>query len=564
MESHCERYVIAFNGEIYNHEDLRRELEQTVQVKWRGHSDTETLLTAIACWGPDVALTRLDGMFAFALWDRRDRTMFFARDRFGEKPLYWGLQGGCLYFGSELKAMPELGLCSGDLDEKAIAQFFRYRYIPAPQTIFKGVNKLRAGEVLKARWTEEGLDTELEFYWRSTCEASAVATRKNPADSETVENLLKTSVEGRLNSDVPLGAFLSGGIDSSLTVALARQLDPGLKTYTIRFEDSRFNEADHAMAVARHLETDHHELTVTEQDALACVASLSSVYDEPFADPSQIPTILLCRKAKEHVTVALSGDGGDEFFAGYSRYARILNRWEGRPPAWMRKGYAWASSLPVSGLGKSGEKIFRTFMNGRAETLEEYAQNEVGFWRSGVPVRDIAAGERHLFLSAWPGADDLADFDGIKRQMISDAMVYLPDDLQVKVDRAAMACSLEVRTPFLNQQLARAAWSISTDNHMDPTHGSKSILKQILYRHVPRELVDRPKQGFDVPLREWLRGALKSWGEELLNECDSTIHDIVDVARIRRVWAWHQAGGRREGDLWPALVFLDWWRRWQA
>ena len=391
MHSACGRYVISFNGEIYNQIELQRALEAIHPRKWRGHSDTETILAAMAEWGIEEALKRLEGMFAIALWDRRDRQLFLARDRFGEKPLYWGCQGNSLYFGSEIKALKALGFVPGSLDRDSLALFFRFRYIPAPRTIHDNLCKLRPGELLRIRTSGGQLEIAKRLFWDTVAEALQASERPyaegEASASAEMEACLTKSIRGRLASDVPLGAFLSGGIDSSLTAALARQVSPDLKTYTIRFEDPRFNEADHAMAVARHLETDHHEMTVTEGDALACVRDLAVTYDEPFADPSQIPTLLLCRQAQQHVTVALSGDGGDEFFAGYSRYLRIAEKWWNRPGSVQRQACGLLSGLPLEIFGPGGEKLRRKLINGAATSPEAYAQNE------GWVLADRGAGQ---------------------------------------------------------------------------------------------------------------------------------------------------------------------------
>jgi asparagine synthase (glutamine-hydrolysing) len=575
MASHCGRYVMMFNGEIYNHLDIRNTLDAEISPSWIGHSDSETLVTAIAHWGLDATLVKLDGMFAIAVWDKTEKKLSLVRDRFGEKPLYYMQEGDTLYFASELKALPPLGANFGEIDREALAIYFRLRYIPATRSIYKNVKKLRPGKIIEFR-CEASPALSSRFYWDSLNEALRANAKGFDGSREDalaeLDQTLQNLVQGRLASDVPLGAFLSGGIDSSLVTALAQnQNSSAINTYTIAFEDKHFNEANEARRVADHLGTNHTELVATEHDTLNLVEKISSTYDEPFADPSQLPTMLLCQLARQHVTVALSGDGGDEFFAGYSRYPQILSDWGQKQKAAPLSGLTGAAaSLPWSAIdglvgmtrkrpARYGTKITNALMKSSAASLGEVAQHYSGFWRDGVPVKGISKTERNLFNGAWPMSQNQAGMLGnLKSLMTADSLVYLPDDLMVKVDRASMGASLEVRTPFLNQDLAKLCWSLPSEWHANQNGGLKCLLRETLYKYVPQDLVDRPKQGFDVPLRHWLRNDLKEWGGDLIASASSQSTDLLDLKRIKKRWEDHQKGANWEGDLWPALVYLGW------
>lgn len=569
MASSCGRYVIAFNGEIYNFRELRAELNEEESHAWRGHSDTEVLLELIRRRGVEQALACLDGMFAFALWDCQDSTLTLARDRFGEKPLYYGHSEGGFVFGSELKALKTLPGFQSDLSRDALALYFRYRYVPGGRCIYGAYRKLQPGHLL----TLKGGHGEPRPYWRAEDEARTAFAHPfdgSHADAlDEIDRLFKASVARRLESDVPLGAFLSGGIDSSLAVAYAQQVsDRPVNTFTIGFEHEHFNEAPFAQKVADHLGAHHTEIMVGEGDALAMVAHLPAMYDEPFADPSQLPTAVLCAKARDHVTVALAGDGGDELFCGYGRYLNQVKRWhavERLSAASKRRAARMAASLPVEFLdgvdslrgkpGKMGRKWFTRLMDRSSNRAEEFFMFASSFWRDGVPVQGIACDERGLFM---PEALDLGTVSAEERFQVLDAGMYLPDDVLVKTDRASMAASLEVRTPFLNLDLARFAWSLPISLYAPAEHGLKVMLKDVLARHVPRDLFERPKMGFDAPIRQWLRGDLKAWGDTLVHEPGTLARSHLDMARIQRRWNAHQKGQNAEGDLWPALVLLAW------
>lgn len=568
MASSDGRYVLTFNGEIYNFKDLRARLDGEAHPAWRGHSDTEVLLEWIVRHGVRDAVSQADGMFAIALWDTAEQTLTLARDKFGEKPLYYGWSDGGFVFGSELKALKALPGFRDALDVEALAQYFRYRYVPAPKTIYAAYSKLTPGTIL----TLKGGDVSQARYWdpvEQAAQAFATPFAGNYDQAlDAVEDALTASTRRRLESDVPLGAFLSGGIDSSLAVALAGKAGHGVNTFTIAFAEKHFNEGPYARAVAEHLKANHLEIEVSERDALAQVDALPAMFDEPFADPSQLPTAVLCARAREHVTVALAGDGGDELFCGYGRYLDHVRRFQalkGLNDGERARALAWAKRLPVGLLdgldglrgkpGKLGRKWLAKLMDRATAQPEAFFLSASAFWRDGVPVKGVGALELDLFAPPPLVLDGVED---VRRFQILDTVRYLPDDVLVKTDRASMAASLEVRTPFLNADLARLAWSLPFA-HTDPERvGLKAVLKDVLARHVPRELFERPKMGFDAPIRQWLRGDLKRWGEGLVNDPSALALEHLDMERIRARWSAHQRGLNAEGDLWPALVMLAW------
>lgn len=569
MASSCGRYTIVFNGEIYNFQDLRAEMDRQQPCAWRGHSDTEVLLELIRRRGIEAALQAADGMFAIALWDEQDRTLTLARDRFGEKPLYYGWSDGALVFGSELKALKALPGFRDDLDQNAIAEVFRYRYVSGARCIYRHYRKLQAGHYLVLK---NGAG-EPRSYWDTEQEARQAfanpftGTRDDAL--EQLDALFKASISRRLESDVPLGAFLSGGIDSSLSVAYAQMVSSRpVNTYTIGFEHEHFNEAPFAKKVADHLGAHHTEITVGEQDALAVVEHLAHIYDEPFADPSQIPTAVLCAKAKDHVTVALAGDGGDEFFCGYGRYDHHIRRWRrtaAMSPLNRRLSRRLADALPVEGLnaldglrgkpGKLGRKVLGRLLDRGTDQAEAFFLSASSYWRDGLPVHGWGRQEHALFT---PLPLELGECTDVERFQILDALRYLPDDVLVKTDRASMAASLEVRTPFLNPELVRFAWSLPFDMYDPQRFGLKVMLRDLLVRHVPRDLFERPKMGFDAPIRQWLRGDLKAWGEALVMDPGVQAQEHLDMVRIQSRWRAHQKGLNAEGELWPALMMLNW------
>ncbi len=573
MESSDGRYRLVFNGEIYNFRALKAELDKEAPHEWRGHCDTEVLLELIRRRGLESALQKTDGMFALALWDSRDKTLSLARDRFGEKPLYMAWAGKTLLFGSELKALKTFPGFDTTLDRESLALYFRNRYVPGTRCIYQNARKLAPATTLAFHAdSRAGAWPQPTTYWNGIKVANAAM--ENPFSGteaealDEAERLFTASVSDRLESDVALGAFLSGGIDSSLTVAIAqRAMGKPMDTFTIRFEEDDFNEAPYAQAVAGHLQSHHNEITVTERDALGVVDRLSTMYDEPFADPSQLPTAVLSAQTRQHVTVALSGDGGDELFCGYGRYQTLPHLWarqSQKSPAMKGLAAIMAKNLPVGPLdalsslrprpGKLGQRWFAKLMEASSTSMEECFGLSSGVWRDGVPVSSFLRTERRLFDLPHFELTNAAD---VQRMMFLDARTALPDGLMVKVDRAAMAASLEVRTPFLNADLARFAWSLPLSTYDPATKGLKWVLKSLLKRHIPEALVERPKMGFDVPIRQWLRGELRDWGETLVTASPPG-SELLDMARIEKKWRSHQQGANHEGDLWPALVLLSW------
>jgi asparagine synthase (glutamine-hydrolysing) len=581
MASACGRYVLSFNGEIYNHLDMRSELERAGCVAtWRGHSDTETLLAAIRQWGLDRTLERCVGMYAFAVWDRQRRVLSLARDRLGEKPLYYGSIGSAFVFGSELSALCAYPSFSAQIDLEALLLFMRHNYVPAPHSIYEGISKLEAGSVLSV--DADGRSQPSRRYW--SCRAAALEGLASPyiggerAAADELERLLKQSIAGQMIADVPVGAFLSGGIDSSTIVALMQsQSSRPVRTFSIGFGESGFNEAIHAAAVAKHLRTDHTELYVSPSQAQEVIPRLSALYDEPFADSSQIPTALMMALARDHVTVALSGDGGDELFGGYNRYFWAVQTWRrfGRAPKSLREGLASAitalSPAVWDGLFRRGAVLLPRSLryNSPGEKLHKLAS----VLRSPHPVTVY----REL-VSQWspPGAivrgasepltvvtDAREWLDGVSlanQMMFVDQVSYLPDDILVKVDRAAMAVSLETRVPLLDHRVVEFAWRVPLDMKIKESQG-KWLLRQVLDRHVPRQLVERPKMGFGVPIDTWLRGPLREWAEDLLAESSLAESGYLDPQPIRKRWSEHLS--RRASwhySLWCILMFQSWLR----
>jgi len=599
MHSACKRFVIAFNGEIYNHLELRRDLEALAATpQWRGHSDTETLLAAIRHWGLDETLSRAKGMFALALWDRRDRRLSLARDRIGEKPLYWGWGGGkSLVFGSELKALKAHPAFEGGICRDALAQYLRFAYVPAPRSIYADIYKLEPGCILEVidspptcpprdplRPGESLGSLSIRRYWslKDVHEAGA----RDPITDEAaavsaLEGALSQAVKRQMLADVPLGAFLSGGVDSSTIVALMQSQSPRqVKTFTVGFEDVAFDESPYAAAVARHLGTDHHALRVTDADARAVIPDLPDIYDEPFADSSQIPTHLVCRAARSQVTVALSGDAGDELFGGYNRYfwgPRIWNRLSPIPfpirrilgsiintiplPVWDNLGRLHNALRPgASGIARLGDKAHRlgtSFFN--VKDVDDLYRNLVTQWPAPASLILTENGQskepKSLIEDLLPVASTK---DPAARMMYRDAMAYLPDDILCKVDRAAMAISLETRVPFLDPEVIALAARLPLSMNIRRDQG-KWTLRQVLNKHVPPELIERPKVGFSIPIGTWLRGPLRDWAEDLLSEERLSADAILEPGPIRIAWAEHLSGRRDwTARLWIILMFQAW------
>ena len=584
MASADGRYVLGFNGEIYNWAAIRAELEQAgAAPKWRGHSDTEVMLAAFSHWGIRRSVESFVGMFAFAVWDRQERTLWLARDRLGEKPLYYALLDSTLLFASELKAFQAHPAWKQEVDRDVLALYMRHNYVPAPFCIYRRAFKLMPGTIASvhvedARWPgEEPLAAEAYWSIREVAERSRheVFTGSEKEATDELERLLRQAIRGQVLADVPVGAFLSGGIDSSAVVALmqAESTRP-IRTFTIGFQEEGYDEAKHAAAVARHLGTDHTSLYITPQESLDVIPKLPEIYDEPFADSSQIPTYLVAQMARQHVTVSLSGDGGDEMFGGYNRYL------------WANRIWWWSSKLPRAGL-----RLFSGLLTGISPGAWNTAARKIGPLSPGMArqpnVGDklhkmaailAAASPKEVYLrlvSHWDGEHvvrgaieprtllndgrTLADIPNFTHQMMYwDAMTYLPDDILVKVDRAAMAVSLETRVPYLDHRVVEFAWGLPLQ--MKIRDGvSKWLLRQLLYRFVPQEIVERPKMGFGVPIDSWLRGSLRDWAESLLDERKLRQQGLLDPKPVRAKWAEHLSGRRNwQYHLWDVLMFQAW------
>jgi asparagine synthase (glutamine-hydrolysing) len=595
MMSVSGRYVIAFNGEIYNHTTLRSELDSCgASPSWRGNSDTETLLAAFELWGVEKALQRCVGMFAFALWDQKTRALTLGRDRFGEKPLYYGWVGHgrdrAFAFSSELKALKVYPGFTATVCRESLIQYLRFLYVPAPRSIYSGIYKLEPGCLLTVvgkppfesprQPLRPGLvhgSVKVERWW-SLARAVEVGAN-NPLTDEAealllLEDQLTHTISMQSLADVPLGAFLSGGVDSSTIVALMqRRSSRAIKTFTIGFDEPIFNEASHALAVARYLHTDHHELHVTAQMAQNLIPRLPDIYDEPFADSSQIPTFFVCQAARQHVTVALSGDAGDELFGGYNRYFWGPRLWSviGRWPYAARQALSGVlAAMPAQGLNilsrplgmvRPGDKL-RKLAGALHNThsADDLYRNLVSEWNDPAELVLSIYGQRinepgSLIDDPLPAFG--AEAEGL-RMMYRDASSYLPDDILCKVDRAAMSCSLETRVPFLDHRVVELAWRLPFGMKVKGNI-SKWALRQILYNYVPRELIERPKAGFAVPVGQWIRGPLRDWAEELLNEQELHKQGYLNPTPIRQRWAEHLSGRKEHTQsLWAVLMFQAW------
>jgi asparagine synthase (glutamine-hydrolysing) len=575
MQSASGRFTMVFNGEVYNFESIRRELIESGNApSWRGHSDTEVLLAAFEAWGLESAVQRFVGMFAFALWDAHERKLQLVRDRMGVKPLYFAPAPGALLFGSELKAMTVADEFPHAVSRDVLALYMRYAYVPAPYTIYENVWKVRPGSIVTI--DADGAYNERAYWSLHDVITRATADRFTGTDEEATDELQRIvteSVKLRMISDVPLGVFLSGGIDSSLVASVMQAHSSApVKTFTIGFREAEYDEATHAAAVAKHLGTDHTELYVTPADAQDVIPRLPDIYDEPFADSSQIPTYLVSRLAREKVTVSLSGDGGDEFFAGYHRYFLGRKIWDkvDRIPR-VARPFASAAlrAVPMSAWNelfsprrhllprflrreRAGERIHKLARAMTSRTPDWLYREIVTHWN------DIVPGSRDLPIAittpgSWPRLDDFTE-----RMMYLDQVSYLPDDILVKVDRASMAVSLEAREPLLDHRLLEFAWRLPLG--MKLRHGQgKWILKNLLARYIPQSLIDRPKMGFGLPIDHWLRGSLRDWAESLLDERRLRQDGFFDPAVVRAKWTDHATGhGEWQAYVWVVLMFQGW------
>jgi asparagine synthase (glutamine-hydrolysing) len=582
MHSPSLRYTIVFNGEIYNHLELRKELEFAFGVQyWRGHSDTETLLIAFEHWGIDVTLSKLVGMFAIALYDANNRVLTLIRDRVGEKPLYYGWQKEALVFGSDLIALKQHPNFEGRINRDVLALYLRHNVVPSPYSIYENIYKLDAGCCIHFDLTQHHSQlshASQQTYWSFSqlahTQESRLFTGTEEEATDELEKLLLQAVKGQMQADVPLGAFLSGGIDSSTIVSLMQsQSTKPIKTFTIGFDDTGYNEAHHAKAISDHLGTDHTEWYLTPQDARSIIPELPKIWSEPFADSSQIPMLLVSRLAKQHVTVALSGDAGDELFAGYNRHQQLPALWRklGNKPYWLRSALSALLSAPGADTWDKMYQIIKPILPRHLQhkmpgyKLDKLAtilaaKNEKDLYKRTVSHQLNPAS---LVLNSHEAqskldSTQLNTMDFLHWIMALDSMTYLSDDILTKVDRASMAVSLESRVPFLDHRVIEFAWSLPS--HFKQNAGSgKQVLRRVLDRYVPRAMIDRPKQGFGLPVGDWLRNELKSWADDLLSPEKIRQQGVFDAHWVQKMWQEHCHNKRNwQFQLWDVLMFQAW------
>ena len=578
MKGKSGRYVIAFNGEIYNHLNLREELiNEGVETQWRGTSDTETLLTAFEHWGIQLTIEKTVGMFAFSVWDGKKNTLTLGRDRLGEKPLYYGWQNETFLFGSELKALKAHYSFKSEIDRDSIALLLRHNCIPAPYSIYKGIKKLLPGYLLEVNLDTSEAKSIQYWSFKDICEQNEgkqnVRTKEQAINE--LDDLLKQSIKEQMVADVPLGAFLSGGIDSSTVVALMQsQSDIPVKTFSIGFNEEGYNEAVHAKAIAEHLGTEHTELYVSEKDALSVIPLLAELYDEPFSDSSQIPTYLVAKMAKEHVTIALTGDAGDELFCGYNRYSLTQKTWAklSSTPNFIRKALALAvlgisvnswnkinKVLPKKNqMANLGTKMHKAGKVLGAKSVFQLYEGLVSHWDSPEMVV-IGAAEPKTVLNDPQRRPSLEN--NIEQMMALDTLSYLPDDILTKIDRASMGVSLEGRVPFLNHKVVEFSWALPLEYKLN-NGVAKWCLKEVLYKYVPKSLIERPKMGFSIPLASWLRGPLQGWADKLLDETRLQKEGFFEPDPIIKIWNEHKLGKKDWQDkLWDILMFQAWYEK---
>ena len=579
MTSACGRFQLAYNGEVYNFKDIRKELEGD-GFQFRGHSDTEVLLAAITEWGLEKTLSNILGMFAFALWDQKQQFLTLVRDPVGKKPLYYGWSQNTFLFGSELKALRAHPEFSASIDPNSLGLFIKYSWVPSPYSIYQGIYKLPPGHLITINAKSTLDNTRPRSYW--SARTVAEDGERHPfggsvaAATDELEKLLQDTVGCRMIADVSLGALLSGGFDSTMVVAMMQSISPRpIKTFSIGFWESEYNEAQHAKDIARHLGTDHTELYIAPEDALAIIPTLPKIYDEPFADSSQIPTLLLAQLARQDVQVALSGDGGDELFAGYTKYPECLKRWEtwGSRPLWVRQQMANA----MTSIGQASWSLLGQSNNQKSDEISNWKKffgkiEKKSRWIPATSPVDLVAlrharcqriqdyvlhAEETTCLLTNP-RDWAAVSNPLQGMMHLDFVTFLTDDILVKVDRASMSVSLEVRCPLLDTRLVAFAWSLPLSMRIQE-HRGKIILRKVLERYVPPKLTERPKKGFAVPVSDWIKGPLREWAEHLLDETRLRKQGLLAPKTVRRAWQQHLSGWQDHDTLlWSLLMFQAW------
>ena len=585
MVSACGRFLISYNGEVYNFKDIRKELELG-GFQFRGHSDTEVLLGAITEWGLEKTLDSILGMFAFALWDQEHQSLTLVRDPVGKKPLYYGWCQKTFLFGSELKALRAHPEFDATIDPNSLGLFIKYSWVPSPYSIYQGIRKLPPGHLITINAKSTLDNTRSRSYW--SARTVAEHGERNPFGgsleeaTDELEKLLKETVSCRMIADVSLGALLSGGFDSTMVVAMMQSMSTRpIKTFSIGFWEPKYNEAQHAQDIARHLGTDHTELYIEPKDALSVIPELPKIYDEPFADSSQIPTLLLAKLARQDVQVALSGDGGDELFGGYTKYPECLTRWEtwGKRPLWARQRMAEA----MTSLGQASWSLLGPSKNQEPGEISNWKKffgkiEKKSRWIPAANPVDLVAlrharcrniqdyvlhaEETHSILTN-PN-DWAAVSNPLQGMMHLDFATFLTDDILVKVDRASMSVSLEVRCPLLDTRLVEFAWSLPLSMRLQGNRG-KVILRNVLERYVPPNLTERPKKGFAVPVSEWLKGPLREWAEHLLNEARLREQGFLEPKTVHRAWQQHLSGWQDHDTLlWSLLMFQAWYEEFQA
>ena len=592
MASPCGDFVVIFNGELYNNLQLRKKLNNSkYKQSWKGHSDTETLVSAFSQWGINKTLDQLIGMFAIAVWDVKTKELCIIRDRLGEKPLYYGWSNDVFLFGSELKALRSYKGFNNAISRNVLSLYMKYMYVPSPYSIFENIYKLDPGSILRidCNGRTKSLDKITSSVFN--CKGFSIkpwyslsdVAKKNQSDPirnehEAIglfEKTLLDSIKSQMISDVPLGAFLSGGIDSSIIVALMSKISKGpIKTFTIGFEESAFNEAVYAKEVAKHLGTEHYELYVKESDAFGVIESLPTLYDEPFADSSQIPTYLLSKLARQHVKVALSGDAGDELFGGYNRYIwgpSIWNRLKWLPPNVRQIFGSTLQKIPAFALNivphllpnkyrvtSIGDKVYRVAH--RLKNINDIDEMYYSLVVDNYNGENIVNNSNNPILKT--KLDDLTVISGINeaehRMMLLDALTYLPDDILTKVDRASMGVGLEVRVPFLDRRVVELAWRVPLSMKIKNSQG-KWLVRQVLYKYVPKRLIERPKAGFAMPVGQWIRGPMREWANALLNDSRIQHEGYFNHIMVSSMWREHLNGSHDwSSRLWAILMFQSW------